>query len=377
MTHTIPDLGLSARLISPTALEPEHRLAWPQLRASNPALYSPYFHIGYTDLIAALRDDVNVLIIEDNQRAIGFLPLQGRNFARPLGDPFTDYHGIIAAPGTRFDLPDLLRQSGIGAYYFDSFIGDIDSHHPDTMPRACAAFDISGNGEAFRSAQDSSYSRHLKGLRRRARKSQSVGDLQIKWGSKDDDVFEQLLRWKRAQYERSGKYDVLGAEWSRAALTRLFKSQTELRADMHALYFGDNLAAIDLGLTDGVTYHSWITAYDPDLSEFSPGMQLLEALINKGEALGYNRIDLGPGLDGYKKYYRGAEGCTPAQSGFVAGRGAPAALSKLYGAAERASGAAGLPGKVRRRYTQIAACDRTLSGRLKGLIKAVGSAPKP
>jgi len=196
-------------------------------------------------------------------------------------------------------------------------------------------------------------------------------------------MFEQLIVWKRAQYERTGKYDVLSAGWTETLLKELLAAprvKNGLRADMHGLYFGDRLAAIDLGLTDGKTYHSWITAYDPDLRTVSPGMQLLEEILEQSKTLGYAVLDLGPGLDGYKHHYAD-EGFGSVRSGFTAIRGPAATLSRLYNAAEtvgeRSDLALGrLPGKFRRRYSQIAACDPSFTGRAKAMISAAVTSGK-
>jgi len=61
------------------------RTAWAALRASNPALYSPYFHLKYTELLAKLRDDVFIVCAYQDDLPIAFLPYQGERFARPVG----------------------------------------------------------------------------------------------------------------------------------------------------------------------------------------------------------------------------------------------------------------------------------------------------
>ena len=142
---------------------------------------------------------------------------------------------------------------------------------------------------------------------------------------------------------------------------------------MQALYFGDRLAAIDMGLTDGDTFHSWIVAYDGELHSYAPGIQLLEGLIDESQSLGYTRIDLGVGTDGYKRHY--ATENIKTGTGFIAAQGSAATLSNLYSKAERFGQKAlkDAPGKLRRRYTQIAACEDSVSGRAKAMFDAVKS----
>lgn len=351
------------------------RAAWADMRAKNPALYSPYYDFEYARIVSKLRDDVRVIIWFNGKKPAAFLPVQGKRFARPVGAPMTDYHGVICAVDTPVDMADMLAAAGIGAYHYDALAQT--SGAPALDPIACSAIDLTGGGDNWRGGKDGSYRRHLKNLRRRIRNSETDhGDITAALQTQDKDVYAQLIEWKRAQYARTGKYDVLSADWTRGLLeTLMSRSGENLRTDMHALYFGDRLAAVDMGITDGVTYHSWMTAYDPELRNYSPGMQLLEKIIDAAGATGYTALDLGPGLDGYKKHYAD-EKFPPVSSGFIAAGGPAAALSKLYGAAEAAAerapigGLSRLPGKLRRRYGMISACDPTFSGRAKALVSA-------
>jgi len=357
--------------------------AWKNLRQQNPALYSPYFHPDYTLLIGELRDDAYVAIVHEHSQPIAFFPFQGPRgqggFARPIGAPMTDYHGFIhAVDRTDLDFMDILRQTGIGAYHYSALIDPtegLSSYNSSTDTGA--VIDISEGISAWREAKDSSYRRHLKSNRRRIRKSEEeIGERRFVFKSKDRAVFDQLISWKQEKFAESVKYDVLSSGWTLDLLERLWVSEGELRCDMQVLYFGDRLAAIDLGLTDGPTFHSWMVAYDGELHNYAPGIQLLEGLADAAVDEGYTKIDLGAGIEGYKKHY--ATENVMVGSGFIAVSGPAAALSQIYGATERwgqkALGDA--PGKLRRRYSQIAACDDTFSGRAKAMLQAVKSSQK-
>ena len=380
--------GITTHILTVEELTPAQVSAWTSFRNTNPALYSPYFHVGYTQLLGGLCDDVHVLVVEQDAKPVAFLPFQAKinstgkvGFARPVGAPMTDYHGFICAVDTSFDARTVLKQAGFGAYHFSTLIdtGDMLADYVrDVTP--CAVMDISMGAEDWRAARDSSYRRHLKSNRRRIRKAEELGARRFEFNSNDKAVFEQLMAWKREKFSESGKYDVLDANWTSTLLKDLWEhgtnehSSAELRTDMHALYFGDQLAAVDLGLSDGTTFHSWMVAYNNDFYNLAPGIQLLEALMDEAANLGYARIDLGEGLDGYKRHYA-SEGIA-VRSGFIAANGPAAALSKLYGGLEKFGenklGKVGrIPGKARRRYSQISACDATLAGRSKAMIQAV------
>lgn len=376
--------SITTQILAVDKLTSEHISAWAYFRANNPALYSPYFHIGYTQMLGSLCHDVLILVVEQATKPIAFLPFQATinaggkiGFARAVGAPMTDYHGFICAAETRFDAHAVLKQAGFGAYHFSTLIdtgnmlsGYIQSKSP------CAVMDISNGAERWRAARDSSYRRHLKSTRRRIRKSEELGARRFEFMSTDPVVFDQLMTWKRERFAESGKYDVLSADWTQALLNGLWQGgkNAELRTDMHCMYFGETLAAIDLGLTDGKTFHSWMVAYNDKLYKLAPGIQLLEALIDEAANLGYKRIDLGEGIDGYKRHYASED--ISVNSGFIALGGSAAALSKFYGGLEnfgekKLGRLGGIPGKVRRRYSQISACDATLTGRSKAMMQAV------
>ncbi len=367
---------------TPEQLSQSEREAWSRLRDSNPALYSPYFHIGYTDLVAQLRDDVRIVCVYLDDKPIAFLPFQGQSFARPVGAPMTDYHGFICAPNMALDMSAILKAAAIGVYHFSALV---DSGSDITVQKSDqgAVIDISMGAEEWRRAQNASYRRHYKNCGRKLKRSlRDHGEVEVKLLSQDQEVFDKMIAWKRAQFVETGLYDVLGAGWTLELLERLWKNgpEAELRCDMFVLEINGELAAIDMGLTDGRTYHSWMVTYNRDYHSYSPGIQLLERLLDHASDVGYSIIDLGVGIDGYKRSYHDMD--APVGMGFVAASGPAATLSKLYNKAEQISeraplGKAGqLPGKLRRRYSQIAACDPSTSGRVKAMFEAVKSAPK-
>jgi len=325
--------------------------AWAQMRDSTAALQSPYFHPEYTQLLAELRPDVRVVCQNDKDgTAIAFLPVQGGRFTRPVGAPMSDYHAIIT---NRDDITydSLLGETGIGAYHYSCAADPQRLRMPQILAESeTAAIDIETTAEAWRADRDGSYRRHLKSNRRRTRKAEDAfGAKRIELFSRDIDVFTSLLKWKREKFALTGKYDVLSAEWTQGLIRTLWErgQKADLRCDMHAV------------------------AYDDELAEFGPGIQLLEALIDATPETGYKRIDMGEGLDGYKRHYASAS--QRVVSGLVPLSGAAGRLSRIYAAAERwgVGPLKDAPGKLRRRYTQIAACEDGAAGRIRHMLAAV------
>lgn len=359
-------------------LSPQDWAAWAEMRAANPALYSPYFHPAYSQMIGALHDDAYIAVITENDEITGFLPFQQRRprgTARPIGAPMTDYHGIISAEPLGLPAGDILRGAHIGAMHMPHLMNRPQDAQ-DRTDTQCAVMSLSGfeSADEWRAGRGSSYNRHMKSLRRRIKKTQSEkGERSFLWQSRDPAHFDLLMAWKIRKFTDTGKYNVLGVDWTQQLLRRLWETGPDapLRCDLHVMMVGGQPAAMDLGLTDGTTFHSWIVGYDNDLHHYSPGMQLLEALISEARPLGYENIDLGAGLDGYKKHYATWPHRAGAQLWF--GSGISAQRAKLYAALEAKGQRAlkDIPGKFRRRYSQIAACDPSLGGQARAMLQAI------
>ena len=337
------------------------RAAWDALRDVDTA--SPYLAPGFAEAVAGAEGAAPVrVLVAGRDTPEGLLALQGGRTARPVGAPLSDYHGVIG----RADVPGLLARGGVEVMGVHGWTGGEDGL--ERMP--VCRIDLSHGVEAWREGRGSSYSRHVKSHRRRVRKAaEEVGAPSVEWRSRNVDVFNRLIGWKRAQYAATGKYDVL-ANWPQTLLRNLWERGAEsygIGAEMHALRFGGRLAAVDLGLVEGTTFHSWIVAYDPDLATYGPGIQLLEALVATAPELGYAMLDLGTGMDGYKRHYGNVDASVGV--GTLRTAGARASLSRAYARLEpRAEPLA----RLRRRWNQIAACETSTWKRLGAVGQGVG-----
>src|SRR4051812_9415494 len=98
----------------------EQTHAWAELQQENPLLASPFFRPEYTLAVAAVRDDVEVAVLEEGGRPVGFFPFQREWWAggRVVGGRLTDYQGVIARPGLEWDAIELLRATRLSNYKF-------------------------------------------------------------------------------------------------------------------------------------------------------------------------------------------------------------------------------------------------------------------
>ena len=357
--------------------EPQREL-WSEMHRHNPALYSPYFHPDYTQLISQLQNDVYIALISQADKLVGFLPFQQRRknaSARPVGAPMTDYHGIISRAETKINVEDILKTAQISAFHMPSQMNSQTSEDGLDISDCCVMRLVDFESpQAWRDSRDSSYRRHLKSTRRRIKKTESEhGERSFIWQSQDQSHFDLLVQWKKEKFSDTGKYDVLSVDWTLGLLKTLWERgpKAGLRCDLHVMMVSGKPAAMDLGLTDGTTFHSWIVGYDNALHTLSPGMQLLETLIDQAPEIGYENIDLGAGLGGYKKHY--ASWPHTAISQTYTGAGLSAKQAQLYGKLETfgQDKLKDIPGKLRRRYSQISACDSSFSGQARAMLKAI------
>lgn len=304
--------------------------AWEALVAGHADLASPFFAPAFTRAVAGVRRDARVAVLRDEGRAIGFLPYHGGRLGQPIGAHLSDFHGLIAAPGTVVDLPALLRACRLSAWRFDHLVGFPELFAPHTVHTSDSpVIDLAGGFDAYtrrvRQGSDA-----LAKLGRAQRKLvREVGPLRFVARDESDRAFDTLFRWKTQQYRRTGVPDVLAGEWVRALLARLRGVDTPGFAGcLSTLYIGDRLIAAHLGMRTARVWHYWFPAFDREMGSYSPGNLLLMEIARHCCELGVERIDLGKGPGLYKAQF--ATGSLALREGTVESGDA---ISRLIGAA--------------------------------------------
>jgi CelD/BcsL family acetyltransferase involved in cellulose biosynthesis len=68
------------------------------------------------------------------------------------------------------------------------------------------------------------------------------------------------------------------------------------------LYFGDHLAAMEFGLRADDVMHSWFPTFNRAYAQVSPGILLMDGMIEACASRGITKVDLGIGHDQYKRH---------------------------------------------------------------------------
>lgn len=290
-------------------LSESHLRRWAELQAQVPGLESPYFHPEFTRIVAAVRDDVRVGVIEDGYAFFFFQTAKGK-VGHPVGWPLSDYHGLVASSDFSADMKAVVSACGLAAWDFDH------------VPARQAAFAPWKTNHAESPVIDLSVtpigSAKLRtdAANRRRKLEREVGPLQLELESSDDAAFGQLLAWKEAQYLETGVGNIFATPWVQSAVSEIRRTKVEgFTGFFSVLRAGGKPVAAHFGMRSRQTLHYWFPAYDAGLSTYSPGILLLLAIAEASAAAGMSRIDLGKGDAFYKQ--RLANGAVPLWEGSV------------------------------------------------------------
>jgi len=285
-------------LVAGDRLTQDHIDAWSHLQREDPTLCSPFLRPEFTQAVAAVRDDVEVAVLKDGGEPVGFFPFQRvrRNIGKPVGGPLSDCQAVVVRKGLEWQADELMRGCGLAVWDFSYLLTSQKpfQSHCHVCEDAVYA-DLSGGFDAYL-AQDGREKTHaFKEIRRRIRKIQrELGPLRLELHCDDDRVFEALVDWKAAQYPRTNKTDVFAFPWAAELLERIRRERTEAFSGMTtALYAGDRLLGVHLGMRSYGVLHSWFPAYNRDLQQYSPGMVLWVEMAKAGVLDGIQRIDMG------------------------------------------------------------------------------------
>ncbi len=297
---------MNIKAIPANHLTPAQLVAWSRIQLDNPCFRSPFFRPEFTQLIASVRDDVEVGLMDEGGEPVGFFPFHRdrRDVARSVGLGVSDYQAVIVDGNARWTAEQLLRGCGLKAWQFDHLLAaqkPFERHH--WLLSESPYIDLSNGFTRYRSEVRGSAT--LKKVHQRARKiEREVGRLHLVAHAFDEDVFRLLLEWKTRQYARIGAVHHLAADWKVEVLRKVANTQGELFGGMlSALYAGDHLIAVHLGMVSSATLHGWFPAYNTAFARYSPGLIFWLRLAEAAEERGFQRIDFGKGDEPYKRVF--------------------------------------------------------------------------
>ena len=267
-------------LVRPADLTRELIDRWIEIQRSQPWLHDPFARPEFTLAVASVRSDVEVAVLEESGEVVGFFPFQRSrwNTGRPVGALLSDAQRIPVRADVNWDPADVVRACRLRTWGFQQ----IPAEQREFLPYAtdfhdAVYMDLEGGFEKYARLRREAGSQKLKELERCLRRTERrFGPVRFEIQTLDASALESLIAWKSAQYCRAGATDVLSFRWTnqlvRQSLTWTSPGFSSL---LSALYIGDQLAAVELGLRSHEVLHAWFAAYNRNFAESSPGILLI------------------------------------------------------------------------------------------------------
>ncbi len=278
---------------------------WLAIQESVATYESPYFRPEFVRAVAAVRSDVEIAVLHEGGQTVGFYPFQrGKlNLGKPIGGKLSDYHGPLLQPSMRIDPLAILEACSLASWDFDHLVCAGSGFESFTTLKAKSPqLDLANGFENYACGRKEAGSDAVHRQGQKARKlAREVGPLVFEFAAKDDEAYSLLKQWKSEQLLRSGLTDVFTFPWISQLLDELQKHKSaEFAAPLTVLRAGNRVAAVCLSLCSRGVLHSWFTAYNPELSAYSPGMTLFVRMAEEANQRGVCKIDLGRGDERYK-----------------------------------------------------------------------------
>jgi CelD/BcsL family acetyltransferase involved in cellulose biosynthesis len=298
--------GVTVRVLPGRGLDDGLMARWSELQRIAPPLSSPFFCPEFTAIVADVREDVHVGVLEREGQPVGFFPFQRGRFGlgSPVGSMLSDYHGAIVESGVRWDAGELVDACGLKTWEFDHLIASQEPFAPfHRLGHSSPVMDLSCGIEAYLHSRESAGVREISAVARKRRKlEREHGEVRFAQHVADGGALDTLMRWKSDQYQRTGAADHLSEDWVREVLRLAHMRQTPAFAGMlSALYVEDRMVAAHFGMRSTSVWHYWYPAYDPEFGAYSPGLVLLLDMARSAPSLGIRTIDLGKGDARYKR----------------------------------------------------------------------------
>jgi CelD/BcsL family acetyltransferase involved in cellulose biosynthesis len=324
---------INYRLTTPDKLSPAELAAWNHWQSEQRIYESPYFRPEFTRLVAQVRTDVEVAVLEKEGRTVGFFPFQRDtlNFGKPIGGKLNDFHGVVTAPNIEVNATELLTACRLASWDFDHLIGNQKSfdEHVKVIEEA-PYIDLTQGFAGYCEARKQAGTEVIRKTISRGRKFQrEVGDIAFEWHNTSPAVLQTLIDWKIQQFHRTGFMNLFAFDWTSKLLQKIIAEPTaQLSAVVSVLWHAEKPLAIAYQLRSFDILHAWFIAYDQQHATYSPGMTLFLKIAEEAATQGIKRIHLGAGDQRFKQSL--GSGFIPVSVGEIEARTSLTSLRHLW-----------------------------------------------
>ncbi|MFF5255947.1 GNAT family N-acetyltransferase [Streptomyces leeuwenhoekii] len=301
--------GKRILVLGPHELGPEDHKAWREIRADSGAPANPFLDPVFATAVGRVRPGARVAVLTEDGVPAGFFPYEKGRWGqgRAIGLGVSDSQGAVLRPGVGLDARRLLRACGLSSWEFDNLEAGQRLFVPHAVAElASPVVDLGDGFERYRERlREKSPGFLRQTLAKERRLARQVGEVRFVHGVRDPDALRALMRWKSAQYRRTGRRDRFAQEWITRLVDLLARGEDpECRGVLSVLYAGGRPVAAHFGLCSPTVLSWWFPAYDRAYGRYSPGLVLLLRMLEAAAAEGTGTVDLGSGPARYKDSFK-------------------------------------------------------------------------
>jgi CelD/BcsL family acetyltransferase involved in cellulose biosynthesis len=294
---------LSVEIARPHELGPAELEAWRRMQRGAPEFSNPFLAPEFACALGRARGDVRVAVLRDGGEITGFLPYHQRRFGVGLALRPADAQALVHAPGRSWHHRELLAASGLSVLEFDHLLA---GHVPFPVGHARAVpspiIDLSDGYAGYLEQRARASERMRVALRKGRKAARELGDLRFEFDVRERAQLDPVMRWKSAQYRRTGRADRFAHAWITQLLDDLFAQRAPgCTGTLSLLWAGERLLAGHFGLRSERVLASWYPAYDVTAARYSPGWLLFLHMAEAAAERGVQQLDLGKGDEAYKQ----------------------------------------------------------------------------
>jgi CelD/BcsL family acetyltransferase involved in cellulose biosynthesis len=294
-------------------LEARELNAWTNLLGAETLSAGLFMHPEFCAAAHEILGPVDVVVIEDQGRVVGLLPLNRAHGMHGLMRGYTqvaqdisDGFSFLVEDGYLDMVGAALAKAGVWSGFYTHFA--TGRRIPDVKIGPTTKTYIlrrqNDDRDMWVQLKDRSQ-RFWSDTERCARRLNDLpGGYKFHWQSPSPERdLNILINLKLDQYTRTGMSgSALFRDSTQKFLKTLaLKNMYGYSAPLSVLYCGDKLVAAHLGLLGGERLHYWFPAYEPAYAKYSPGKVLLSKVMKHCGALGVEVIDFGEGHADYKE----------------------------------------------------------------------------
>jgi CelD/BcsL family acetyltransferase involved in cellulose biosynthesis len=258
--------------------------------------------------------------LEDAGELVGFFPfhLLPSGVAKPIGGPICDYQGPIIDSRIELDPQTLLRSCGISSYDFNHLPVALRSMSKDAYDYTRSHYaDLSLGFDAYVEAQAKVWKKVNQEVTRCIRKAErEVGEIEFSYHEASNRTYEEHVARKNAMFARLKIPSALNVDWVKETLENIrYTQRPEFSGVLTTVRIDGKLMSAHFGMRTQRDWHWWFPSYDPQFSNFGPGIMLIHYAVTHADKFGVKRIDFGRGESIYKNTF--SNGATPLCEGSI------------------------------------------------------------